>query len=244
MNRSRLLRGCIVLLLLSAALVYLNRESERKSYVVKTTPESPKLEKQKKSIVVPIQVIEKKPAPKKEQKKTKKPVPEKQPNSSNSGQKKGDEDPAVLASYKMDVKSYLHFMQQQGAQMGLYDTSAEKFICAINQQGVMGGQIRQIGMSTRARRITADFPNSRRILRQAILRFGPAKYEILLLIPSRMDKRFYQNISKLISQSGRNIKDVSLVRVTYEGSQNTVRVKVNSFEGIGGTSAVSGSFYL
>jgi len=246
MRKTKLLRGCIILLALSITLIYLNRELEQTHHMLTKTAVQPRQKKpeKKKNVVIAVQVVTQKPKPEKV-KKTKETSPAKKPETtSGNDPKNGDKDPAVLATYKMNVETYLDFMLQQGARAGLYDNNAGKFICNIDRKGTMGGRIKQNGMSTRARRITTDFPNSRTILRNAALKYGPARYEILLLIPKRMDDRFYRNVNKIISRTGRNVQDISLVRVTYEGTRNTIRVKVNSLEGKGGTSTISENFYM
>ncbi len=244
---NRYYRGITIVLCLSIFLIYANREIEKFGDFSPPRPK-PVEEKEKeknKIVVVPVKIAIEQPKPEEQTPPPKKQEPpQKKSASEDNNDQEGNSDPAVLASYNMPVAEYLRFMVRQGAQPGLYNSSSGEFICIIDPRGRFGRDIKQNGMSSRARRITSDFPGGRVILKRAVKQFGPAKYEILLLIPENMDDRFYRNIKQIISKTGKGQKDVTLIRVTYAGSSSAIKVNVNSIEGKNGTTKVAERFYL
>jgi hypothetical protein len=241
----RLYRGVLTIFCLVFLAIYINIELDHLSIV---TADSPKQPTEKNEAIVqkfiPVSLIEEAEPPKPENEKFE-PLPEPSPNNSEFDEKRGNQDPAVLAQYNLPIQTYLSFMIDQGSQLGLYNTSEGKFVCTVDLHGRMKiSHIRQNGMSARARRVTDNFPNKHKLLQEAVARFGPGSYEILLLIPKQMDDRFYGNIYQMIRNSGSDPKDISLVRVTYASSPGAIKVEVNSLEGRGGIKKATGSFYL
>lgn len=248
MKNKNLLRGVTVLFLISITLAYLTIQLDTIIAPTPPTPEPGKEEKtkeeEKKPVFIPIEVVTEQPKQVEKKEPVKSPTPQPAQFSEESDNATGDQDPAVLATYKISIKHYLQFMIKNGAKIGLYDSSKAKFVCSIDTAGNFHKRFRKIGMSPRARRITNDFPFNQSVIKKAAKQYGPSSYEILLLIPQDMDDRFYRNMNKAITKAGRSPKDVSLVRVVYEGSVNSVRVTLKRLEGRGGSDAMSHSFYL
>jgi len=253
----KLTRSVIILCLLAVfCIIFVNNHPQKQPSVVKQKENDTIVKKEvpkEKLIIVPIDIVQYTPKPKPEPVKKKevseppeqkkaKPAPAK--SSKGSSGNSGDNDPAILASYGMPITSYLQFMTGQGAKMAMYNTTKGKFVCAITSAGTLGNSVNHSGLSPRARRITNDFPNAQALINEARRRFGNASYEILLLMTESMDDRLHRNIKRVIEEVGRNTGNVSMVRVTYTGSSDSVTVLVDRLNGSGGSVQTSKSFYL
>lgn len=259
----KLFRVFLILAVLVCGLIWLSCGDtyDAVNPVLLETPVPMKVEK-KKEIVIPVTMVAVAKPPPLPQKKVAPPSPTqkkapvqsatqqpKTPKSTrrvhNSGAVRGHQDPAIIASFaNVKVVDYLTRMETMGARIALYDRQANGFACRLRPDGVFAGPVSTAGMSPRARTLTSDFPGGKTILAKAGRRYGVSQYEIVLLMPHKLDKRFQQGIKNVIRGHGQNFDEVISVWVNYRLAGSGVQVLVQQLETRSGSVAVNDVFTL
>ena len=139
-------------------------------------------------------------------------------------------EPVIVAEYGLPFERYLEYMRRLGAQVVVYDVEKSRFVCFILPDGTLLPNPSLKGYSPRARRLTSDFPNRERIFRQVWELFGPGDYEILLLLPQKVEERFFREIEKAVRKLGYELREVLSIRIKYEEDTKNLLAKIKEVE--------------
>lgn len=162
----------------------------------------------------------------------------------SGGNNKAGTSPNIFAGYGMSVKEYLLYMKYRGGRVFVYDKVKDGFICEILEEDVFGTPSDISKMSRRSRRLTADFPRSNEVLSKVEEHFGIGNYEILLLLPSRLEKSIYENITRIVSEKGLRMEDIETVFISYRGNDSFVSVYIEKVTGNFGMRMIGETFKL
>ncbi len=135
----------------------------------------------------------------------------------------------LLAKYKISMDSYLKIMTAKGGKVVMYDMSKEGVVCQIDPvRGKIINNPDTSSMSIRGRRITEDYPKARHFISIAEKFYGPGSYELILLLPKKLDEFFYGKVTRIILRRGIDVKNVTSVEMEFssrDGKRLDVRVR-------------------
>lgn len=211
----------------------------RKVAPVKKEKEEQKLPKKEEK---PKKAEVEKPLPKKEEKAPERAV--KPVSDAGGGTAGGTGAPNLFAGYEMPVKDYLASMRSKGAKVFVYSNSSDRLVGEVLEDGSLASPSGTEGLSRRSRRLTEDFPGGREVLTMAEERFGPGGYEILLLLPEKLEEAINENVAGIIDRAGLGMDDVTTVFMAYRGDGFGVSVHVEKAAGTFGVRQIGESFSL
>lgn len=157
---------------------------------------------------------------------------------------KGESAPNLIAEYEMPIKEYLLYMESKGGRVLVYDKVKDGFVCEISGEDMLIAPSDISRMSHRSRRLTSDFPRNKEILAKVEESFGKGNYEILLLLPDKLEESIYENISNLIKEQGLNPEDVAAVFIVYRNDKSSIYVYIKRVTGNFGTREIRKTFKL
>lgn len=157
---------------------------------------------------------------------------------------KGNSVPNLFARYEMPVKEYLSYMRSKGVKVLVYDQRRKRFVCEILKGGTLSIPSGVEYMSSRSRRITDDFPHKDAVLNRVERYYGAGRYEILLLLPKKLEESIYKKISREVKEKRLNMSDIATVFVTYKGNASSVSVYIERVTGRFGTIKIGKTFRL
>jgi len=165
----------------------------------------------------------------------------------NKGDVKGDAAINIVADFECSVEFYLSEMKKRGARTVLYAREEGKFY-ELRPYGI-GPGLEGIPSeySSVARRLSEDYPGSRRIIREAEKSLGAGRYEILMLLPRPLEEKINAFVEGVVRDYGNSsARETSAVFVSYRkgsGSSSLVMF-VDSFSFGGAMVSVKKGFNL
>lgn len=131
----------------------------------------------------------------------------------------------IIGSYACSFDFYLLKMQSAGARVAVYDSAAGRIFIADGGGGLRESRSIPRNYSQATRRITAHHPGAGRLIREVAAQYGEGIYDIILLVPERLESRLRD-----IAQGGGAPRGGN-VRITYAEKGGALWVVVDGARG-------------
>ena len=140
--------------------------------------------------------------------------------------------PAVTANYraKLGFQAYVSALQGLGAKFFIRDRNRKKLVAEVDFRTLYLNPVKGLeGLSPRSRIISGESA-IRQYIDLAKVIFGKGDYQMIMLLPLRLDAAFIAGTEKALKRSGYNIREFHSLQAIYKkGTRGLSLVVVKGF---------------
>ncbi len=134
----------------------------------------------------------------------------------------------IVGKFACDIKFYITQMKKKGAKLVLYERKNGKLYEISDQNNLTIMSRIDKSYSQTSRRITDDYPDSLKIIKNAEKLYGPGHYEIILLIPDTLEKGLKQHLAQIAGQKTKvKLNQVSTFFISYKNQNSQLAIKLD-----------------